>query len=109
MSIEINKENGVCQLAVNDEMTIYTAATFKEEFLGHLAGCQEMEVNLSGVSEMDSAGLQIMLMLRLEASRTDKQVQFTNHSEAVIDVLEMLNLAAHFGDPIILPADRNPS
>ncbi len=85
-------------------MTIYTVVTLKEDLLGHLENCKELEVSLEEVSEMDSAGLQLMLVMRLEASRTDKELHFVKHSSAVIDMLETLNLAAHLGDPIVLPA-----
>jgi anti-sigma B factor antagonist len=104
MTIKIDKKGDVRHLSIDDEMTIYSAAALKEELLGHLENSKELEISLENVSEMDSAGLQLMLVLRLEASRIGKELHFVKHSPAVIDVLETLNLAAHLGDPIVLPA-----
>lgn len=105
MTIEVTQKDGNCTLVINDEMTIYTAATMKSDLLSHMDPCNEMEVSLEGVTEMDSAGLQVLLMLHQEAGRLQKTLHFVNHSEAVIDVIETLNLAAHFGDPIVMPAE----
>ena len=104
MSIEVTKQDGVCHMSIKDEMTIYTAAGLKNDLLEHLSGCDDLEVSLEDVSEIDSAGLQLLLVLHLEAGRSKKMIKFINHSDAVVDVLETLNLAAHFGDPIVLTA-----
>lgn len=105
MSIESEKKNGTCHLKIADEMTIYTAAQYKDELLSYFPDCQEIEIDLSEVTEMDSAGLQILLLLEAEAGKVKKELHFTNHSQPVTDVIELLDLAAHFGDPIIIPAE----
>jgi anti-sigma B factor antagonist len=105
MSIESKKENGVCHLTIKDEMTIYTAAQYKDELLSYFSDCHEMEIDLSEVTELDSAGLQILLLLESESAKTNKELHFIHHSQPVIEVIELLNLAAHFGDPLIIPAE----
>ncbi len=105
MTIQAKKKGDVLQLAIDDEMTIYTAALQKDELLGHLEEGQELEVDLSAVSEIDSAGLQILLMLKQEADRGNKVIHLVNHSQAVVEVFELLNVAAHFGDPVVIPAE----
>ncbi len=104
MSIEVKRNQENCEFIVTDEMTIYTASQMKKAFLDNLDGCRNVEVSLEHVGEMDSAGLQLMLMLSVEAKRQDIELHFTRHSAAVIDVLETLNLVAHFADPIVIPA-----
>ncbi len=105
MTIEVTNKDGHCDLAIQDEMTIYTAMQLKNELLEHLAACHEMDVSLEHVTEMDSAGLQILLMMHKDAKEHNKTIHFSKHSAAVIDVIETLNLAAHFGDPIVMPAE----
>jgi len=34
---------------------------------------------------------------------TQRKLHLVAHSPAVLEVLEMLNLAAHFGDPLVIP------
>ncbi|MBV7296958.1 STAS domain-containing protein [Enterovibrio paralichthyis] len=104
MSIDVNSKDGISHLSINDEMTIYTATAMKNELVDKLCHCHEMEISLENVSEIDSAGVQILIALRQEAAQLKKEMRFVKHSAAVLDVFETLNLAAHFGDPIVLPA-----
>lgn len=104
MPVNVKKKKDVTHLHIDDEMTIYSASTLKDELLNQLESSKDLEVSLQDVSEMDSAGLQIMLVMRDQAQKAGKNLRFVHHSAAVIDVIETLNLAAHFGDPIVMPA-----
>ncbi len=105
MPIQVRKRDQVCTLAVEGEMTIYTAAENKAALFDQLDECKELELDLSVVNEMDSAGLQILLMLKREAAVKGKQLRLVNHSQAVFEVLELLRMQSHFGDPVVIPAD----
>jgi anti-sigma B factor antagonist len=105
MSIKIERDEHHCTLRIDGEMTIYSAAEHKTQLLEHLEDCEDLELDLSDVGEMDSAGLQILLMLKREAEKAGHSLHLTNHSQAVFEVLELLNMQAHFGDPVVIPAD----
>ena len=105
MIINVDASSGVCHIDIKDEMTIYTASTLKHELLDQLTHHDSLQVSLEGVTEMDSAGVQIMLLLKKEQQSLKKELRFVKHSQPVIDVLEMFNLSGHFGDPIVLPAE----
>jgi anti-sigma B factor antagonist len=90
------------RIALDGEMTIYTAADLKARLLNALAEGEELEVDLSGVSELDSAGLQIMVLLKREAGDQSKRVRFVDHSQAVLDVLDLTDLGSVFGDPVLI-------
>ena len=105
MTIQVRKQDRVCTLAVEGEMTIYTAAENKADLFDQLDDCEELELDLSAVNEMDSAGLQILLVLKREAAVKGKQLHLVNHSHAVFEVLELLRMQSHFGDPVVIPAD----
>lgn len=92
-----------CCLAIDGELTIYSVAELKAEFANLAPLFSEIEVDLSGVTEMDTTGLQLMLMAKRIEGR---HVRFVNHSAAVLQLLEMSNLAGAVGDPLILPADE---
>ena len=100
MTINIEASNGVCHAQVTGEMTIYHAAEMKGELLPHLDGCNEMEINLSGVSEIDTAGFQLLLLVKREANRANKLLRFVAHSQATLEVLELLGIASNFGDTV---------
>lgn len=104
MNITAKTKNGICRLAIEGEMTIYTALDTKPQLLRHLAKLKELEVDLSQVTEIDSAGLQLLIMLKRETAKRNAVLRLTAHSPAVTDVIDTLNLAAYFGDPILLAA-----
>jgi len=91
-----------CQLRLEGEMTIFTAQDVKERLLAPLVHCQQIDVDLSQVSEIDSAGLQLMLLVKREAAAQGKDIRFVAHSPAVVDVLELCQLTGYFGDPVVM-------
>jgi anti-anti-sigma factor len=109
MAIKAQVKEGVTHLIIEDEMTIYTALEQKNELSEYLKSDSELQINLGKVSEIDSAGLQILLFIKQEAARLNFQFSLIQHSQAVVEVFELLNLGSHFGDPIILSADWKTS
>lgn len=84
------------------ELTIYTAAEQKEKLLALVTGNPHGMLDLSAVTEVDSAGLQLLIMSKLEAERVEHRIEFVNHSDAIIEVIELCNLSGLFDDPVIL-------
>jgi anti-sigma B factor antagonist len=91
-------------LAIEGELTIYRAAELCETLKTALAAADELEVNLAGVTEMDSAGVQLLMAAKKSAQASQRSLRLVSHSPAVLEVFEMLDLAAHFGDPLLVPA-----
>lgn len=88
------------------EMTIYHAAALKGVLLAEVEACKELEVDLSNVVEIDSAGLQLLIMAKREAQIRGHQLRLVNHSPAVVEVLDLCNLVSFFGDPVVLTSTR---
>ena len=67
MSLLVENTPSGCRLRIDGEMTVACAANLRDEILAALSSRDgaEIEVDLSGVSEIDSAGLQLMLQLKL--------------------------------------------
>lgn len=93
-------------LNIQGEMTIYTAAGQKNELLAFIESGSALEINLSQVSELDTAGTQILILAKQEAARAQKNLRFVMHSDAVLDVLELANLTTAFGDPLFISGDQ---
>jgi len=91
-----------CCLAIDGEATIYSVAELKAGFTALAPTCVAVEIDLSGVTEIDTAGLQLMLMAKRIEGRN---VRFVNHSDVVLQLLEMANLAGAVGDPLIIAAE----
>lgn len=92
------------RLAIVDDMTIYRAASQKELLLSVLEGCDQLELDLSAVHEIDTAGLQLLILLKREASARGKKLAFFGHSKEVQQVFDFLNLVGVFGDPMLISA-----
>lgn len=107
MTIRVETKNGLCQLHIEGEMSIYTAAELKSQLLPHLAQPGELEIDLSQVSELDSAGLQLLILCKREAERVGATLRLAWHSRAVLDVFDLCNLGAFFGDPLVLSHSAN--
>lgn len=93
------------RLAIEESMTIYNALQIKEHLLGTLEGCQELELDLSQVAEIDTTGAQLLILAKREANRQNKSLRVIAHSPAVLEVLDFYNVAAYFGDPLHIPAN----
>ncbi|HLA34976.1 MAG TPA: STAS domain-containing protein [Rhodocyclaceae bacterium] len=91
------------QLAISGELTIFTANEIKQQLIAAITQpLREIEVDLSQVSEVDSAGLQLMVMAKREAAAHDKTLKFTHHSSSVLDILDLCDLSGFFGDPVLI-------
>lgn len=89
-------------LTIDDELTIFTAAEQKRNLFNFLSTGDDLEINLSQVAEMDTAGLQLLILSKREAGLAGKQLRFVMHSKAVLDILELANLTTAFGDQVVL-------
>lgn len=94
-------------LALDGELSIYRAAELRDSLLKALADLPAgaaLELNLAQVSELDSAGVQLLMAAKKSAQAGQRELHMVDHSPAVLEVFERLDLAAHFGDPLLLPA-----
>jgi len=100
------KKKSAPALAITEDLTIYNAAPLKQRLLDALHGSERLEIDLSAVAEIDTAGFQLLVLLKREARRLDKEAHIVAHSEAVREVLDFYNMAAAFGDPLLIPAGK---
>lgn len=92
------------RLSLTDDLTIYHALEQKTTLLDALAASDDLELDLLQVGEIDSAGLQLLILLKKEAQRAGKSVSIVAHSQPVRAVIDFCNLAAELGDPLLIPA-----
>lgn len=82
-------------LFVDGEMTVYTCSDLKSRLLTQLTEhADATELDLSGVVEIDTAGLQLLLMARRHAAAGGRELRVSNPSRPVADVLELCRLNA---------------
>ena len=86
---------------IEGELTIYRAAELAvamKAALAEVPGGGAFELDLSDVTEMDCAGVQLLLAARRSASESGRSLHVCSRSAAVDEVLAILQLAGHFGD-----------
>lgn len=91
-------------LRIDGELSIYRAAELKPVLLQAVESSPVLEIDLSGVVEFDTAGVQLLLLAKRCATERGHELRLVRHSAAVVDVLQLLDLAAHFGDPMVVAA-----
>ena len=91
-------------LSLTEDLTIYHALEQKHMLLDALGSTDELELDLMQVGEIDTAGLQLLILLKKEAQRAGKRLSIVAHSQAVRSVIDFCNLAAELGDPLVIPA-----
>jgi anti-sigma B factor antagonist len=90
-------------LKLSGELTIYAAAEARQQLAERLVRKPTLAaLDLSGLEELDTAGVQVLLWLKREATARDRALVLVNHSPAVIAVFDLLKVAGLFGDPILI-------
>ena len=110
MEITVKPETGdgnTHKLAIGGAMTIYGAAEAMGPLLEALQGCHELEIDLAEVAEMDTAGAQLLVLLRREALSAGKRLTLSGHSPAVLEVFDCYGLASFFGDDEANPEGKH--
>lgn len=80
------------RVKISGEMTIYHSAQLKTELGAILVRNGNMELDLSDVSELDSAGFQVLALFRRETIEQGKQFRLMKCSAPVSAVLKMFQV-----------------
>ncbi|UCX04806.1 STAS domain-containing protein [Shewanella glacialimarina] len=87
---------------IEGPMTIHNATELKSQFIGALSASQHLELNLAAVTEIDAAGLQLLIMAKQHQIHIQHELTLINHSEAVLEAFEIMGLVSWFNDPVII-------
>jgi anti-anti-sigma factor len=94
----------VTRISLDGELTIYRAADLKVSVLEALRKTRVLEIDLSSVIELDTAGLQVLMLAKQTAAAEQRELRLLQHSPAVVEIIEMLDLVAFFGDAVLIHA-----
>ncbi|MBF0320648.1 MAG: STAS domain-containing protein [Nitrospirae bacterium] len=82
-------------LELNGEMTIVRANELKGILVDYLPCTDSVELDLSNVAEMDTAGFQLIIALEKEAVKSGKAFKVIKASETVKNIFELYNIAGY--------------
>jgi anti-sigma B factor antagonist len=92
-SIERQDTDGGCRIAVSGEMTIYSAAELKAKLIEAAGAARAVECDLTEVSDFDSTGVQLVLLLQRAATDIGGSMRVTGASDAVRELLDLYRLS----------------
>ncbi len=104
MEIHSERHASCLHLHPEGEFTIYHAAELMPMLFDALTQSDEIEIDLSAVAEIDTSGVQLLMLMKREAVAAGKSLKLSSHSPAVLEVFEVMGLGGWFGDPQVLPA-----
>lgn len=96
-------------LAIEGELSIYRADELKQGLIGPLSNGVRLVVNLAGVTVFDTCGVQLLMLAKRTANKVGAELNLVGHSPAVLEVFELLNIAAFFGDHLVIEPMATPS
>lgn len=97
--MEISRSTGNSQtlIAIAGECTIYTAAEARARLLDDVSGLQQpVQLDLKGVTEIDTAGVQLLLMLQKNITAAGGTLSLQGVSPGAAQVFATLCLPAPF-------------
>lgn len=103
MSLARAPHGQTARLTLAGELTIYSVAETKAGLADAMRSADDIEVDLAGLTEIDTAGLQLMLLAK---RRPGKNVRFINHPACVLRLIDLAHLGRVLGDPLYLPASE---
>lgn len=91
-SCEVQSQGGVVTVQLSGELSIYSASPLFQEHISGLDFSSSLLLDLSGVEEMDTAGMQIILVILARADRDGKGCEVLATSPSVDRYLDLFNL-----------------
>lgn len=95
MEIKLENKDGLCTARISGEMNIYHANGLKQGVIEALASQEPLQIDLSGATELDSTGLQLLLLARREAEKSGKTFSVVNASEAAFAVIDLFSVGEY--------------
>lgn len=103
MEIKLENKDGLCTALVTGEMNIYHALDLKKGVMEALASPEPLQIDLSGAAELDTTGLQLLLLAKREAEASGRAFSIVNASEAAASVIDLFSV----GEYLNCSADHN--
>ena len=95
MTIKFRTVKGKCSAKAEGMLTIYTALESMDKLFKPLEKSSEITFDMSGVTEFDTAGLQLLMALKKETQALEIAFQIKNPSEYVQSVFDKYCMTEH--------------
>jgi anti-sigma B factor antagonist len=92
MAIKMDNKNNKSLLSIDGELTIYTANEYKKYLVGKFNSEKPLEVDLKGVEEIDTCGLQLLAAMCKQLSDNGSELKIIEASDVANEALETSRL-----------------
>lgn len=99
MKIMVNSSSAGLKLKLSETMDIGCIQDAKEKLGQILEAGRDLIVDVSGIDEIDTCAVQLLVLLKREAERNGKSCQFVRAQGRVAEMLEFFRLPGLQIDP----------
>lgn len=107
IDLVFDESTGSRVLRVAGELTVYHAAKLANDVWRRLGESAPLWLDLDGVTQLDSAGVQVLLVARRDAHERGLALRLLRPSPPVLEVFETLNLGRLIAE-LIDPTSEGP-
>jgi anti-anti-sigma factor len=87
--IEKKKTKDKVSIAIEGNLNIYSVKDVKEQFSGYLENNKNLELDLSSVDTVDTAGFQLLAIVKKEVNSKDKIFKIINPSNEIVRIFDL--------------------
>lgn len=95
----VDRKTGTRKVVLSGELTIYDAAALRDRVMALLKGAKQLQLDAEAISEVDLAGIQVLVALRRKGDAQGIPVEIMRSSPALTQALQLLALSSNFGLP----------
>ena len=92
MGIKIENAEDKTTLCIDGELTIYTAQEYKNSIAESFVADKLLELDISGVEEIDTSGLQILAAIGKELTNNGCEMKIVSTSDVAKEAFEISRL-----------------
>lgn len=100
MALNVKLKGKSLDCEITEELTIYTVNEYRDIFIEHLPNVNKIIIDLGSVTEVDSAGLQ--LLVAIKNLTPAHKIEFVHHNATVLETIELSGLAGQFDDAVVI-------
>ena len=82
---------------IEGELTVFTVHALKDRLMAALAESSTLHIKLGDVSEVDGAGVQLLLATKREAQQRGGALSLSAHPPQLLAALDLADLTAELG------------
>lgn len=106
MRISVAMQKNVLRVRLGESLDIASAVEARNRLLQVSQSSPHLDLDLSSLSDIDTAGIQILLALVQERTRRGAHTRMVHPSQPVLDAFGLLGLQHIFDEAVVVPREN---